>query len=48
MALLDKGVSTGSSADPHVLRLLPPLVLTDQEVVGFLAVLNLVLKEVNE
>jgi acetylornithine/N-succinyldiaminopimelate aminotransferase len=48
MALLDKGVITGSSADPHVLRLLPPLVLTDQEVVGFLAVLNLVLKEVNE
>ena len=31
-ALLRKGILTGTSADPHVLRLLPPLVLQEQHV----------------
>ncbi|MCY3731893.1 MAG: aminotransferase class III-fold pyridoxal phosphate-dependent enzyme [Rhodospirillaceae bacterium] len=31
-ALLEKGILTGTSADPHVLRLLPPLILEAQHV----------------
>jgi len=31
-ALLQKGILAGTSADPHVLRLLPPLILEDQHV----------------
>ena len=31
-ALLDKGILTGTSADPHVLRLLPPLILEARHV----------------
>ncbi len=31
-ALLDHGILAGGSADPHVVRLLPPLVLEDQHV----------------
>ena len=31
-ALLENNILTGTSADPHVLRLLPPLILEDQHV----------------
>ncbi len=31
-ALLERGILTGTSADPHVLRLLPPLILEEQHV----------------
>lgn len=31
-ALLERGVLTGTSADPHILRLLPPLILADEHV----------------
>lgn len=31
-ALLQKGILTGTSADPHILRLLPPLILEGQHV----------------
>jgi acetylornithine/succinyldiaminopimelate/putrescine aminotransferase len=31
-ALLDKNILAGTSADPHVLRLLPPLTLADEHV----------------
>jgi acetylornithine/succinyldiaminopimelate/putrescine aminotransferase len=31
-ALLAKDILTGTSADPHVLRLLPPLILTTEHV----------------
>ena len=30
--LLDRGILAGTSADPHVLRLLPPLILTEEHV----------------
>jgi 4-aminobutyrate aminotransferase-like enzyme len=31
-ALIAKDILTGTSADPHVLRLLPPLILTVEHV----------------
>ncbi len=36
--LLDRGVIVGTSDDPHVIRLLPPLVLTRDDAADFLAV----------
>ncbi len=39
-ALLAAGMLTGSSADPHVLRLLPPLVLEARHIDEFLEALN--------
>jgi acetylornithine aminotransferase/acetylornithine/N-succinyldiaminopimelate aminotransferase len=34
-ALRDRGVLAGSSADPHVMRLMPPLTSTDDDVTLF-------------
>jgi acetylornithine/N-succinyldiaminopimelate aminotransferase len=39
-ALLNKGILTGSSGDPNVMRLLPPLVLGDEHVDEFVSALN--------
>ena len=38
-ALLDRKIITGTSSDPHVLRLLPPLCLTPDEIDLFVAAL---------
>jgi len=43
-ALLSRGVLTGTSADPHVLRLLPPLVIEEAEIELFLQTLEEVLQ----
>ncbi|MDQ2977753.1 MAG: aspartate aminotransferase family protein, partial [Acidobacteriota bacterium] len=42
-ALLERGVLVGGSDVPEVLRLLPPLVLREEEIARFLAVLREVL-----
>jgi acetylornithine aminotransferase/acetylornithine/N-succinyldiaminopimelate aminotransferase len=34
-ALLEQGVLVGTSADPHVLRIMPPLTSTDEDVALF-------------
>jgi acetylornithine aminotransferase/acetylornithine/N-succinyldiaminopimelate aminotransferase len=34
-ALRDRGVLVGGSSDPHVMRLMPPLVVSDDEVSRF-------------
>ncbi len=39
-ALLEKGILTGSSSDPDVMRLLPPLVLQDEHVDALIEALN--------
>lgn len=39
MALLERRMLTGSSGDPHTLRLLPPYILSDDEIDEFLAAL---------
>lgn len=39
-ALLEQGILTGSSADPNVIRLLPPLVLGDEHVDEFITALK--------
>src|SRR4029078_10142077 len=39
-ALLARHISTGTSADPHVLRLLPPLILNAEHVQRLAAVLE--------
>jgi acetylornithine/N-succinyldiaminopimelate aminotransferase len=39
-ALLNKGILTGSSGDPNVMRLLPPLVLGDEHVDEFVSALK--------
>ena len=41
--LIDRGMLVGTAYDPAVLRLLPPLVLTDGEADAFVAVLEEVL-----
>lgn len=43
-ALLERGFLVGSASDPAVLRLLPPLVLTDDEADSFTTVLHEVLR----
>jgi len=43
LALFERGILVGSANDPSVLRLLPPLVLTDAEADAFLKVLHEVL-----
>jgi acetylornithine/succinyldiaminopimelate/putrescine aminotransferase len=44
-ALLERRIITGSSAHPHTLRLLPPLVLTEGEARRFIEALGAVLQE---
>ncbi len=39
-ALVEKGILTGSSSDPKVMRLLPPLVLADEHVDELVSALN--------
>lgn len=39
-ALLEQGVLTGTSADPHVLRLLPPLILDEEHAARLAAALD--------
>ena len=39
-ALLERGILTGTSADPHVLRLLPPLILDDEHAARLAAALD--------
>jgi len=39
-ALLEQGILTGSSSDPDVMRLLPPLTLQDEHVDALIAALN--------
>lgn len=40
LELLEKGIFTGTSADPHIVRLLPPLVLKDEHVETLAKVLS--------
>ncbi len=42
-ALFERGILVGTAIDPAVLRLLPPLVLTDDEAARFVAALEEVL-----
>jgi acetylornithine/N-succinyldiaminopimelate aminotransferase len=44
LALFERGILVGTANDPSVLRLLPPLVLTDHEVATFLDTLHEVLR----
>jgi 4-aminobutyrate aminotransferase-like enzyme len=39
-ALLERDILTGTSADPHMLRLLPPLILTIEHVQRLAAALE--------
>jgi len=39
LELLEKGIFTGTSGDPHIVRLLPPLVLRDEHVDALVAAL---------
>ena len=43
LALFERGILVGSANDPSVLRLLPPLVLTDAEADTFIKALHEVL-----
>ncbi|MDF1664934.1 MAG: aspartate aminotransferase family protein [Planctomycetota bacterium] len=45
--LLEKGIITGGSSEPTVLRLLPPLTLQEADVKEFLEVLNSILEDVS-
>jgi len=40
LELLEKGIFTGTSGDPHIVRLLPPLVLRDEHVDALARVLQ--------
>lgn len=44
-ALFERGVIAGGSSDPHVVRLMPPLVTTDEEIDEFASILRTVLSE---
>ena len=44
-ALRDRGVLVGGSSDPHVMRLMPPLVVSDEEVRRFADALRAALKD---
>ena len=44
-ALLDRHIITGTSSDPNVLRLLPPLCLQNQEVDLFVETLGEIMSE---
>jgi acetylornithine aminotransferase len=44
-ALLDRHIITGTSSDPHVLRLLPPLCLQNEEVDLFVETLGAIFSE---
>ena len=39
-ALRDQNVLVGGSSDPHVMRLMPPLVVSDADVTAFAEVLH--------
>ena len=42
--LRDKGILVGGSADPHIMRLMPPAVVTTEEIESFFASLDDVMK----
>ncbi len=44
-AALDRGVILGTSGDPHVLRVMPPMCVTEQDVGHLASVLSDVLAE---
>jgi 4-aminobutyrate aminotransferase-like enzyme len=44
--MIERGVVAGTSSDPQVLRLLPPLTIGEKEVAEFLKVLKEVLTNV--
>ncbi|MDE2995260.1 MAG: aminotransferase class III-fold pyridoxal phosphate-dependent enzyme [Bacteroidota bacterium] len=43
--LRERHILTGGSADPHIMRLMPPAVVTREEIEGFFAALDEVLEE---
>jgi acetylornithine aminotransferase/acetylornithine/N-succinyldiaminopimelate aminotransferase len=43
-ALRDWGVLVGGSSDPHVMRLMPPLVVSDKDVATFAEALHTALE----
>jgi acetylornithine aminotransferase/acetylornithine/N-succinyldiaminopimelate aminotransferase len=46
-ALRDHGVLAGGSADPHVIRLMPPLTTTDAEIHAFADALDAAIQDVH-
>ena len=43
LALFERGILVGSANDPAIIRLLPPLVVTDEEVEIFITAMHEVL-----
>ena len=45
-ALRAEGILTGGSANPNIMRLMPPAVVSDEQISGFFKALDLVMEQV--